>query len=239
MIPLHNEAGNCEQLVDEIVRAAGSLGTSWEIVCVDDASVDDTVPLLRQKQQLLPGLRLILLEKNCGQSTALLVGVDCARGSVIVTMDGDGQNDPADAPAMVRLLKEKREAGVRMIVGWRQERRDTLWRRLSSRIANGVRRILLRDNTPDTGCGLKVFYRQTFMYMPWFDHMHRFLPALVRRAGYEVLSVPVRHRPRRHGTSHYGTWDRLRVGIIDLFGVAWLQRRNRLPRASEYRGERE
>ncbi len=237
VVPLHNEAGNCGQLVDEIAAAAGELGVLWEIVCVDDASDDNTASLLKEKQQTLPALRLILLAENCGQSTALQVGVSQARGRIIVTLDGDGQNDPADAPAMVRLLEEKRETGVRMVAGWRQQRRDTLWRRLSSRIANGVRRFLLRDNTPDTGCGLKVFDREIFMAMPWFDHMHRFLPALVRRAGGEVMSVAVGHRPRRHGASHYGTWDRLRVGIVDLLGVAWLQRRNRLPIVSEYRGD--
>ncbi len=229
VIPMHNEAGNCAALVEEIDSMAASRWEDYEILCIDDASTDTTLALLQELRQRIPRLEILAFAANCGQSTALCAGVRHARGELIATLDGDGQNDPADVPAMVDLLLEKKEENVRMIAGWRKNRKDTFWRRLSSRVANTVRAFLLRDDTPDTGCGLKVFYRQTFMELPWFDHMHRFLPSLVQRGGGRVLSMEVHHRPRRHGTSHYGTLDRLRVGIVDLFGVAWLQRRYKVP----------
>jgi dolichol-phosphate mannosyltransferase len=160
---------------------------------------------------------------SAGQSAAIASGVRAARGIWIVTLDGDGQNDPADAP---KLLARAREPDApALVAGWRTTRRDTGLKRASSRIANAVRGALLGDRTPDTGCGLKVFRRATFLALPGFDHMHRFLPALVRRAGGAVVNVPVRHRPRGAGRSKYGVLDRLGVGIVDLFGVMWLQRR--------------
>lgn len=238
VIPMHNESGNCVQLVTEIQSCGDSLADRYEILCIDDASTDDTLAILRRLKQQIPELGIISLLKNCGQSTALFTGVRHARGDIIVTLDGDGQNDPADVPSLLDLLYEKKGENVRMIAGWRKKRKDTFWRRLSSKVANSVRSFLLRDRTPDTGCGLKVFYRETFMALPWFDHMHRFLPSLVQRGGGRVLSVEVNHRPRQHGTSHYGTLDRLRVGIVDLIGVAWLQRRNKLPQVKEYLGEK-
>ena len=238
VVPMHNEAGNCRSLVREIADSRAEYGGRCEIICVDDASGDQTAEILAALREEVEDLRVLRLQENCGQSTALCVGIARARGRIIVTMDGDGQNNPADVPDMLRLLRQGREQGIEMVAGWRKKRRDTLWRRLTSRIANRVRALLLKDRTPDTGCGLKVFYRSTFMALPWFDHMHRFLPALVQRGGGGVVSIPVDHRPRRHGRSHYGTLDRLRVGITDLFGVAWLQRRSRLPKVSEM-GEQE
>ncbi len=236
VIPMHNEAGNCAALIEEIAATAASRWDDYEIICVDDASTDNTLALLQALRQRIPRLEIIAFAANCGQSTALCAGVRAARGELIATLDGDGQNDPADVPAMVDLLLQKKEDNVQMIAGWRKKRQDTSWRHLCSRVANTVRSFLLRDNTPDTGCGLKVFYRQTFMELPWFDHMHRFLPSLVQRGGGRVISMEVRHRPRRHGASHYGTMDRLRVGIVDLLGVAWLQRRYRVPVLRELPG---
>jgi len=238
VIPMHNESGNCAQLIGEIQTCGDSLTKGYEILCIDDASTDDTLSILRELQQKIPELNAIALIENCGQSTALFTGVQHACGDIIVTLDGDGQNNPADVPAMLTLLKEKKGENVQMIAGWRKKRKDSFWRRLSSKIANSVRSFLLRDSTPDTGCGLKVFYRETFMVLPWFDHMHRFLPSLVQRNGGRVLSVEVSHRPRQHGASHYGTLDRLRVGIVDLVGVAWLRRRNKIPQAKQYFGEK-
>jgi dolichol-phosphate mannosyltransferase len=169
---------------------------------------------------------------NCGQSTAVRTGVTEARGEVIATLDGDGQNDPADIPAMLvrwRALRTANPIRPVLIAGWRAKRQDTWVRRMSSRIANGVRARLLRDATPDTGCGLKLFGRGDFLALPYFDHMHRFLPALVRRCGGHVESVHVAHRARAHGQSHYGIHNRLWVGLVDMLGVMWLQRRARVP----------
>jgi dolichol-phosphate mannosyltransferase len=175
-------------------------------------------------------LRTIRHRASCGQSRAVTTGVNAARYEWIATLDGDGQNDPADIPALLaRLADPAQPANLELLAGWRARRSDTFLRRLSSKVANGVRSRMLKDNTPDTGCGLKVFARETFLQLPNFDHMHRFLPALVMRNGGAVVSVPVHHRARERGTSKYGVHNRLWVGIVDLFGVAWLQRRVRLP----------
>jgi len=234
VIPMHNESGNCAQIVGEIQACADTFSREYEILCVDDTSTDNTLNILKELRQQIPQLSVVALEKNCGQSTALCSGIQHAQGEIIITLDGDLQNDPADVPAMLELLAAKKDENVHMIAGWRKKRKDTPWRKLSSRIANSVRSTLLRDNTPDTGCGLKVFYRETFMALPWFDHMHRFLPSLVQRNGGQVLSVPVNHRAREHGASHYDTLGRLRVGIVDILGVAWLQRRNNIPQVKEF-----
>jgi len=225
-------------LLDEIEAALGGR-VDYEVVFVDDASSDDTALLLVERAQHQPRLRVLRHLRNSGQSTAIVTGVRAARGRLIATLDGDGQNDPADIPALLdRWRAEDGEAGAPLLLaGWRATRNDTRLRRLSSRIANGVRSRLLGDGTPDTGCGLKLFGRDTFLLLPYFDHMHRFLPALVRRQGGRVISVPVRHRPRLRGQSHYGVWNRLWVGIVDLGGVMWLRRRVRLTQIETLAGK--
>lgn len=229
VVPVKNEAENIEPLIREIVAAVSDLA-DFEIVYVDDGSTDATLSELQRLAAELPQLKYLRHQASCGQSTAITSGVQAARFAWIATLDGDGQNDPADIPA---LLKRLRAAGpaenLHMLAGWRANRRDTWLRRFSSRVANGVRSSLLHDATPDTGCGLKVFSRETFLRLPYFDHMHRFMPALVQRHGGRVESVVVNHRPRERGTSKYGLHNRLWVGIVDLFGVMWLIRRAKLP----------
>jgi dolichol-phosphate mannosyltransferase len=226
VVPVRNEADNIIPLIAEILACCPD--QSVEIVYVDDGSTDDTPARLREAQTLAAD-RLVCLRhrRSCGQSAAILTGVRSASGAWIATLDGDGQNDPADLAALLdRAQREERLAGGPLLIaGHRVHRRDSGLKRLSSRIANAVRSRILRDNTPDTGCGLKVFRRQVFLDLPHFDHMHRFLPALFVRAGGRVLSVPVNHRPRLRGRSNYGTLDRLWVGIFDLLGMFWLQRR--------------
>ena len=233
VIPVHNEADNLEPLVAEIEHA---LDRRWdyEIVYIDDGSTDDTLERLLAVAQRSSRLRVLHHRRCCGQSTALLTGVRAARAPTIGTLDGDGQNNPADIPKLYSaLLAGQSSGGLAMVAGYRAKRRDTNWRRLSSKVANGVRAFLLRDQTPDTGCGLKVFPREVFLALPYFDHMHRFLPALVQRAGWNVISVEVNHRPRLAGSSKYGTWHRLWVGLVDLLGVMWLQRRAKVPEVEE------
>lgn len=231
VVPVHNESGNVVPLLDEIEAALA--GTAqFEAVFVDDCSSDDTARILFAYAQSHPWLVVLRHRNNCGQSTAVRTGVREARGAVIATLDGDGQNHPADIPALLARWRELRRADDQqpvLIAGWRAKRQDTWIRRLSSRVANGIRAGLLGDATPDTGCGLKLFAREDFLALPYFDHMHRFLPALVRRAGGTVESVRVAHRPREHGKSHYGIHNRLWVGLVDILGVMWLQRRARVP----------
>jgi len=226
VVPVHNEADNIGPLTDEI-RAALTGRIAFEIVVVDDASSDATAERLDADARSQPDLRVIRHSRNAGQSTAIHTGVRFARGAVVATLDGDGQNDPADLPALLAAWEERPAGRTRLVAGHRVHRRDTFVTRASSRIANAVRGTLLRDRTPDTGCGLKVFERDQFLALPYFDHMHRFLPALFLRAGADVVSVPVRHRPRTRGRSHYGIHNRLWTGIVDLLGVMWLTRRAR------------
>lgn len=237
VVPVHNEAPNVPPLVAEIEAAlaprAAEFG-AFEAVFVDDCSSDDTLTVLRELARSRPWLGIVAHRNNCGQSAALLSGVRAARGPLVATLDGDGQNDPADIPALAlrwRELQAVQGSGPVLVAGWRNQRQDSVLRKLSSRIANGVRSRLLGDATPDTGCGLKVFAREDFLALPWFDHLHRFLPALFRRAGGCTESVPVAHRPRTRGRSHYGVHNRLWVGLVDLCGVMWLQRRARLAQA--------
>lgn len=233
VIPVHNEAENIETLAAEIDRALGGK-CAYEIVYVDDGSADGTLDSLRAAGRSRPHLRILRHLACCGQSTAILTGVRAARAPWVATLDGDGQNDPADIPALFAQLRAPdRPEGLAMVAGWRRKRQDTPWRRFSSKLANAVRAGLLNDATPDTGCGLKVFARDVYLSLPYFDHMHRFLPALVQRAGGKVVSVHVNHRPRTQGISKYGTWNRLWAGIVDLFGVMWLQRRGKHPRVEE------
>lgn len=229
VVPVHNEALNLRPLIDRI--GAALAGIEHEIVYVDDGSSDDTPRILAETAANLPNLVRVRHKQSCGQSAAVITGIRAARGAFIATLDGDGQNDPSDIPAMLEAMRAAEPAGPTpvLIAGHRVTRRDSDAKRWGSRIANAVRGRLLRDGTPDTGCGLKLFRRAAFLDLPQFDHLHRFLPALFIRAGGQVISVPVKHHAREHGASHYGTWDRLRVGVVDLFGVAWLQRRWKIP----------
>ncbi len=225
VVPVLNEQDNVVPLAREIVAALAP-ATAFEIIFVDDGSTDATAERIRAQRAEVACVRLLRHVTRCGQSAAIHTGARAARAEWIATLDGDGQNDPRDIPLMLELIANDRSRSVRLVAGVRRFRQDTLVRRLSSRIANGVRRSLLRDGTPDTGCGIKVFHRATFLDVPAFDHMHRFLPALFQREGAKVVSIAVRHRPRMHGSSKYGIGNRLWVGIVDLFGVRWLMRRS-------------
>ena len=311
VVPVHNEAENIRPLIEEISAALDGV-TNYEIVYVDDGSTDTTADMLNEMMAEQPRLSVYKHERACGQSAAVATGVKQARATFIATLDGDGQNDPADIPALFAKLKEAPDAdlllvagwrakrkdtewkrfqsklanGVRsrllgdntpdtgcglkvftratfiatldgdgqndpadipalfaklkeapdadllLVAGWRAKRKDTEWKRFQSKLANGVRSRLLGDNTPDTGCGLKVFTRAAFMDMPRFDHMHRYLPALMIRRGGDVVSVEVNHRNRERGISKYGMWDRLSVAVRDLLGVMWLAARESKPRVS-------
>jgi len=227
VIPVCNEAENIELLAREIDAALRGR-TPFEIIFVDDGSTDATADIARRvHERELPNLRLLRHSFRSGQSAAVRSGVNAARAPWVATLDGDGQNDPADLPKFLDARRDPANAGVLLIMGNRVTRRDTWLRRLSSRIANGVRGKLLGDGTPDTGCGIKIFHRDTFLSLPAFDHMHRFLPALFLRAGSRVVSIPVNHRPRTRGKSKYGLHNRLWVGIVDMFGVMWLRSRYR------------
>jgi dolichol-phosphate mannosyltransferase len=232
VVPVRNEAENVAPLADEI--AAAMTGRwSFEVIFVNDGSTDDTALALGRLMAERPWVRQINHAMSCGQSAAVRTGVAAARAPLVATLDGDGQNDPSFVPALVRAL-ETGGAKVGLVAGQRVGRRDSGFKRLQSRIANAVRGAILRDGTRDTGCGLKAFRRDTFLALPYFDALHRFLPALVKRDGYEVAYVEVIDRPRRHGRSNYGLWDRLWVGILDLAGVWWLiRRRKRVPRIAE------
>jgi dolichol-phosphate mannosyltransferase len=233
VVPVHNEAENLEPLIDEIETTLNG-SCDFEIVYVDDGSTDATLCRLRALAAKHPRLRVLRHIRCCGQSTALLTGIRAARGSAIATLDGDGQNNPADIPGLLAAWRElDRQSPGSMVAGHRRKRKDTGWRKFSSKVANAVRSSLLKDHTPDTGCGLKVFSRELYLRLPYFDHMHRFLPALAQRAGCRVVSLEVDHRPRLRGQSKYGTWHRLWVGIWDLAGVMWLQRRARIAEVEE------
>ncbi len=234
VIPVRNEGPNIVPLIAEIEAALAAI--PHEIVYVDDGSTDDTPQRLAEARlardhlagaHLAPPLLVRRHRAPCGQSAAVVTGVKAARGEWIATLDGDGQNDPADIPAL--LARARAAPGLVLTAGHRVHRRDTPAKRLASRAANAIRARLLGDATPDTGCGLKLFRRDAFLALPHFDHMHRYLPALFIRAGGRVESVPVNHRPRTQGRSKYGTLDRLWVGIFDLAGVWWLQRRWKRP----------
>lgn len=224
VVPVMNEADNIAPLVGEIAAALDGR-IAFEIVYVDDGSTDGSFERLRALVPEFPMLRAQRHAVRRGQSAAIRTGVKAARAALIATLDGDGQNNPADIPALIETYRAQSGTQPLMLAGHRTQRRDTWIKRVSSRLANRFRARKLGDDTPDTGCGLKLFPRRTFLEFPAFDHMHRFLPALMLRAGGIVQSVTVSHRARERGASKYGTWDRLVVGIADVRGVAWLMRR--------------
>ena len=226
VVPVYNEAGNAGPLAQEIAAAFASIKA--EIIFVDDASKDSTRNELIALKAELPNLRVLSHSKNSGQSRAVRSGILAARGEIIVTLDGDGQNNPADAPRLVAKL----QAGgpdLAIVGGARVKRQDTLAKKLASRFGNGVRSALLKDGAADTGCGLKAFRREAFLRLPYFDHIHRYLPALMLREGYQIAFEPVSHRPRTVGASKYTNLGRLWASASDLLGVLWLMRRARLP----------
>jgi dolichol-phosphate mannosyltransferase len=224
VVPVCNEAENVEPLAREI--AAAMAGRAYEMIFIDDGSTDETASILIRLKSELPALRVLRHSFRSGQSAAVASGVRAAHAPWIVTLDGDGQNDPADIPGLIAARDAPQNRGVQLFMGNRKaSRQDTAFRKLQSSIANGVRSGLLGDDTPDTGCGIKLFSREMFLELPRFDHMHRFLPALFMRQGARVISIPVSHRARTRGTSKYGMLNRLWVGIVDIFGVMWLRRR--------------
>ena len=226
VIPVCNEADNIGSLCAELRQCLK--GIDHELLFVDDGSTDGTPAKLASLREAMPQLRVLRHATNAGQSAALLTGIRAARATWVATLDGDGQNDPADLSTLW-LLAQSGIARAGLYIGHRTSRRDNPVRILSSRIANGVRSRLLGDRVPDTGCGIKLFRRDVFLSLPYFDHMHRFMPALIRREGLDVVSVPVNHRRRLAGASKYGVRNRLWVGIVDMIGVMWLLRRRRRP----------
>ncbi|MDI1252367.1 glycosyltransferase family 2 protein [Thermomonas sp.] len=236
VVPVHNEEDNVAPLVGEIVAAlrghALLKGEAFEIVYVDDTSRDATLQRLQALQATTPELRVIRHLTNAGQSTAIRNGVKAARGAWIATLDGDGQNDPADIPKLL-AQRDAATAEVKLFAGWRVKRQDSGSKRWASKLANAIRSRMLRDDTPDTGCGTKLFEREAFLDLPYFDHMHRYLPALMQRAGWKTISVPVNHRHRTAGVSKYNNLNRALVGIRDLRGMAWLILRSRCTAVEE------
>jgi dolichol-phosphate mannosyltransferase len=231
VVPVRNEAGNIAPLVAEIASVLEG-AWSFEIIYVNDGSTDATEAELSRLMREHRWLRQIRHERSCGQSAAVRSGVAAARAPTVVTLDGDGQNDPAFIPAMLATIAAAPKMGL--VAGQRVGRKDTGFKRFQSRVANRVRSMVLRDGTRDTGCGLKAFRRAVFLDLPYFDGLHRFMPALVRRDGHEIGYVDVLDRPRGHGQSNYGFWDRLWIGLLDLAGVWWLiRRKKRSPQVTE------
>lgn len=225
VVPVFNERDNVTPLIDEITAALRGQ-VDFEIVYVDDHSRDDTLAVLQGLKARVPELRVLQHIQQSGQSTAIRTGVKAARGAWIATLDGDGQNDPADIPKLI-AARDGGEAQTKLYAGWRVNRQDSGSKRWASRWANAIRSRMLRDETPDTGCGIKLFEREAFLDLPYFDHMHRYLPALMQRAGWKTISVPVNHRHRTAGVSKYNNLNRALVGISDLRGVAWLIKRGK------------
>lgn len=228
VIPAKDERENIQPLVDEIYAALEP--QDFEIIYIDDGSSDGTfAEIIRLKNAGHSKLRVLKHAQSVGQSTAVYSGITAAKGELIVTLDADGQNDPADIPGMLVKAQQFKAGEHFCIAGYRKNRKDTSWYRFQSRLANKVRASLLGDGTPDTGCGLKVFPKATFLQLPYFDHMHRFIPALVCRLRGEIVVSEVNHRNRMAGISKYNMWNRLWVGIVDMLGVMWLQRRAKHP----------
>ncbi len=222
VVPVYNERDNLPLLVEEIGRALAGRTGRYEIVAVDDGSTDGSLDVLKALKRAHPELHVLALAAHAGQTAAFAAGFGAARGSVVVTLDADLQNDPADIPALVAELET---SGAAAVAGYRVERRDTAWKRLQSRIANGVRNRLNRETIRDTGCSLKAFRADALRALPLFNGMHRFLPTLVRMHGGRVTETPVRHRPRRFGRTKYGMWNRVFRAFVDALAVRWMQRR--------------
>ena len=231
VVPVFNEQDNVAPLIHEITAALRGVA-DFEIVYVDDRSRDGTLDALRALKAQVPELRVVHHVTQSGQSTAIRNGVKAARGAWIATLDGDGQNDPADIP---KLLAKRAESApdIKLFAGWRVNRQDSGSKRWASKWANAIRSRMLRDDTPDTGCGIKLFEREAFLDLPHFNHMHRYLPALMQRAGWKTVSVPVNHRARSTGVSKYNNLNRALVGISDLRGVAWLIKRGKVTATEE------
>jgi dolichol-phosphate mannosyltransferase len=225
VVPVRNEAENVSPLIAEIVSALGGRW-SYEIIYVNDGSTDATADRLAAIMRQRGNLRQIRHATSSGQSAAVRSGVRAARGAIVATLDGDGQNNPAFLPDLILAIENGGER-VGLAAGQRVGRKDTGFKKIQSRVANGVRDAILHDGTRDTGCGLKAFRREVFLMMPYFDGLHRFLPALMRREGYEIAYVDVIDRPRHSGVSNYGFFDRLWIGMMDLAGVWWLIRRKK------------
>ncbi|MCL1527151.1 glycosyltransferase family 2 protein [Xanthomonas nasturtii] len=232
VVPVFNERDNVATLVGEVVSALRGV-VAFEIVYVDDHSRDDTLAVLQGLKATTPELRVLHHVTQSGQSTAVRSGVKAARASWIATLDGDGQNDPADIPKLL-IARSQAQAQVKLFAGWRVNRQDSGSKRWASKWANAIRSRMLHDNTPDTGCGIKLFEREAFLDLPYFDHMHRYLPALMQRAGWRTVSVPVNHRHRTAGVSKYNNLNRALVGIRDLRGVAWLITRSKRTAVQEH-----
>jgi dolichol-phosphate mannosyltransferase len=225
VVPVMNEEENIVVLLAEIATAAETLPIS-EIIYVDDGSTDKTLPLLQSLKPKYKSLRVIQHDRRCGQSAALWAGVKASGNDLIATLDGDGQNNPADIRLLYEVYEKYKKSDPKMmVVGQREKRNDNLGRRLASRFANKLRASILKDNTRDTGCSLKLFRRKDYLSLPYFNHMHRFLPALMMREGVQLKHVDVSHRSRQHGVSKYGNFSRALVGVTDLMGVWWLQSR--------------
>jgi glycosyltransferase involved in cell wall biosynthesis len=228
VVPVFNEEGAAAPLAREI--AAAFAGTDYEMLFVDDASRDATVASLIAEKGALPRLRVLRHEKNAGQSRAVRTGVMAARGDIIVTLDGDGQNDPGDAPRLARRLADG-PATLGLVGGRRTKRQDSAAKRIASSLGNAIRKRLLNDHADDTGCGLKAFRREVFLRLPYFDHLHRYLPAMVQREGFDTVFEDVAHRPRISGVSKYNNIGRAMVSVSDILGVLWLGRRAASPGA--------
>ena len=227
VVPVKDEAENVGPLAREI--AAALAGEDAEIIFVDDGSTDGTAKVLQDLKAEIPSLRALQHTRNAGQSRSIRTGVRAARSNTIITLDGDGQNDPADIPRLLAVMRGPDAEQLGVVSGVRANRQDSWSRRMASRIGNGIRNSLLHDGAADTGCGLKVFRRDAFLALPYFDHLHRFIITLMLREGWKVRFVEVNHRPRVHGTSKYTNFGRMLVSVNDLMGVRWLQRRYRAP----------
>lgn len=225
VIPAYNEQDNLKTLLESISQALSNVN-DLEIIIVDDCSSDNTREICSNLRQIYPQLTYLKHTKNLGQSASVFTGVKHARFELIATLDGDGQNPPGEINKLLAAYQNYPGNKSKVLfAGYRQGRQDPWIKLVSSKIANAIRRKLLKDDCPDTGCGLKLFHKTAFLSLPHFNHMHRFLPALYKRNNYAVVNVPIQHAPRQFGVSKYNTWGRLRVGIVDLFGVAWLARR--------------